>query len=179
MSAGGAGSFAAVPAESSRALVVGVIDPALDGDAAGSAAEALVRAGADLVEVADPAVADRLRAADLPVVGPGGPGVAAARLTPGAASPLAADAASPAAAASPLTPGTATAPLADDAAALAVAVVLGAPAVRTHDVRAARRVVDVLAAIADAARTGAPPSASGSPAAGSTPGTGPAERAAP
>ena len=63
--------------------------------------------------------------------------------------------------------------------ALAVAVVLGATAVRTHDVRAARRVVDVLAAIADAARTGAPPAASGSPAAESIPATGPAERAAP
>ena len=35
----------------------------------------------------------------------------------------------------------------DDIAGLAVAAVRGAPAVRTRDVRAARRIVDVIAAI--------------------------------
>jgi hypothetical protein len=114
VSVAGAGRFATVGRTSSRALVIGLVDAGLDGAALVEAAIELVRIGADLVEVPDPAAAARLRAAaDLPVVGP----------------------------------GATHASVADDVAALAVAVVGGARAVRTHDVRAARRVVDVIAAI--------------------------------
>jgi hypothetical protein len=38
----------------------------------------------------------------------------------------------------------------DDVAAMAVSVVMGCRLIRTHDVRAARRVCDVLAAVQDA-----------------------------
>ena len=60
-------------------LVVGVIDPALGADEAAAAARAMVRAGADAIEVGDPARAAALRpAVDVPVVAPGElPGVIA------------------------------------------------------------------------------------------------------
>jgi len=103
---------------SSRALVIGVIDPGLDGEELAAAARVMVRAGADAIEIGDPARAASLPAElDVPVIGPGE--------VPGA--------------------------IADDAAAVAVALVRGARVVRTVDVRAARRVVDVLAAVAGAA----------------------------
>jgi hypothetical protein len=60
-------------------LVVGVIDPALGADEAAAVAGAMVRAGADAVEIGDPARAAALRTAvDVPVIGPGEvPGVIA------------------------------------------------------------------------------------------------------
>jgi hypothetical protein len=50
-------------------------------------------------------------------------------------------------------PGEVAGVIADDAAAVAVAVVRGARVVRTGDVHAARRVVDVLAAVRTAAQS--------------------------
>jgi hypothetical protein len=60
-------------------LVVGVIDPALGADEAEAVAHAMVRAGADAIEIGDPARAGWLRTAfDVPVIGPGEvPGVIA------------------------------------------------------------------------------------------------------
>lgn len=102
---------------SSRALVIGVIDPALEGTAQCDAARTMARSGADAIEVGDQEdVAPVGDAVDVPVV----------------------------------TPGTVDSVTAEDAAAVAVAIVGGARVVRTHDVHAARRVADVLAAVIDA-----------------------------
>jgi dihydropteroate synthase len=106
-----------VPVVSSRALVVGVVDPALDGEALMRQARQMVGTGADLLEVTGSANAARVGAAvDVAVVAP----------------------------------GEIDAEPADDAATVAVAILAGAPAVRTHEVRVARRVADVLALLMEA-----------------------------
>jgi methyl coenzyme M reductase subunit C-like uncharacterized protein (methanogenesis marker protein 7) len=50
-------------------------------------------------------------------------------------------------------PGAVESAITDDAATMAVAIVGGGRLVRTRDVRTARRVADVLAAVIDAAGT--------------------------
>jgi len=98
-----------------RALVVGLVDA---GPGAQDRARSLVVAGADLLEVTDPAAAEAVRAVvGVPVV----------------------------------VPDAVDGVVAEDAAALAVAIARGARVVRTHEVRAARRVADVLAAVHAAA----------------------------
>jgi len=104
---------------SSRATVVGVVDPALDGEALVREVRQMVGAGADVLEVASPADAASVRAAvDVPVVAP----------------------------------GEIDAEPADDAATVAVAILGGTLAVRTHEARVARRVADVLAILVEASR---------------------------
>ena len=105
---------------SSRALVIGVLDPALAGDDLVAAAHRMVIAGADAIEVDGAGAVECVRAAvDVPVAAPGAVGSA----------------------------------ITDDAATMAVAIVGGARLVRTKDIRTARRVADVLAAVIDAAGT--------------------------
>ncbi len=106
---------------SSRAVVIGVLDPGLAADALVATAQEMVVAGADAIEVSGPN--ESLAAAvDIPVIAPGDVGTASA----------------------------------DDAVAVAVTVVRGARLVRTRDVRTARRVVDVLAAVIDASGAAQP-----------------------
>jgi hypothetical protein len=100
---------------SSRALVIGVLDPALPPEDAVATAQQMVLAGADAIE------------------------------TGGAAEPVRTGVAVPV-----VSPGDVKCALADDAAAVAVAIARGARLVRTRDVRTARRVADVLAAVIDA-----------------------------